>query len=79
MRSWVAHFSLQTLLTASRSSGFLHSFPELFMLIKKSHLFYSLQNMLSNLLMPKGGKEDDSLPLDSDAASEEKSTNLKVD
>lgn len=74
MRSWVAPFFLQTLLTASRASGFSHSFPELFMLIKNSHLFYSLQNMPSNLLMPKGEKEDDS-----DAASKKKSRNLKVD
>lgn len=28
--------------------------------------------------MPKGGKEDDSSPLDSDAASELKSRDLKV-
>lgn len=28
--------------------------------------------------MPKGGKEDDSLPLDSDAASELKGRGLKV-
>lgn len=35
--------------------------------------------MLGNLLLPKGGKEDDSLSLDSDAASELKSRDFKVD